>query len=64
MFINMNGNAWLGYNGWAAGGFDTTYVLSETPTAGNGTANGTFMDQPIVKQCLVGTRMGTEITRR
>ena len=38
----------LGYVGWAAGNFATTYVLSETPTE-NGT---TWTDQPLVTMCM------------
>ena len=34
----------------AAGMFDTSYVLSETPTL-SGT---TYTDQPLVKQCIAG----------
>ena len=38
----------LGYTGWAAGSFETPYVLSETPTK-NG---GSWIDQLLVKACM------------
>jgi len=61
MFINANTNAYLGYTGWAAGGFSaTTYELAETPLG----SAGNFTDQPIVKQCIVGTRTGTGIASK
>ena len=65
MFINANSDAYLGYNGWGAGGFSpTSYNLTETPMtteSGNGT---TFTDQPIVSQCIVGTRTGDGIASK
>jgi len=45
-YLNQNPDVYLGWTGWAAGSFDTSYVLSETP-------NGTT-DQPIVAQCIAG----------
>ncbi len=58
MFINANTDAYIGYTGWAAGGFSTTdYNLTETPLGGV----GNWTDQPIVEQCIVGTRAGTGI---
>ncbi|KAF4635708.1 hypothetical protein G7Y89_g2393 [Cudoniella acicularis] len=52
-FINANSDVYLGYAGWAAGGFSATdYNLTETPFG----SNGTFTDQQIVKQCIVGMR--------
>ncbi|EPQ53588.1 glycoside hydrolase [Gloeophyllum trabeum ATCC 11539] len=41
-------DVFLGYVGWAAGNFDTGYVLSETPTD-NG---GTWTDTETVSSCL------------
>lgn len=53
--MNTNSDVYLGYAGWGAGGFSATdYNLTETPF----TANGTFTDQKIVSQCIVGTRSG------
>ena len=48
--LNKYGDVFLGWVGWAAGNFDTTYVLSETPTY----SGGVWTDQPLVKQCIVG----------
>ncbi|TVY82602.1 Endoglucanase EG-II, partial [Lachnellula suecica] len=54
-FINANPDAYMGYVGWAAGGFSATdYNLTMTPTG----SSGSFVDQQIVKQCIVGTRSG------
>ncbi|KUJ21508.1 glycoside hydrolase family 5 protein [Mollisia scopiformis] len=60
-FINANTDAYMGYVGWAAGGFSpTNYNLTMTPIG----SAGNFTDQPIVKQCLVGTRMGGGIASK
>ena len=65
MFINSNSDAFLGYAGWAAGSFSpTTYNLTLTPfetMSGNKTM---FTDQPILAQCIVGTRTGGGIASR
>ena len=45
-YLNANSDVFLGWVGWAAGGFDTTYVLTETP-------NGNT-DQLIVSSCIAG----------
>ncbi|KAE9376550.1 glycoside hydrolase family 5 protein [Stipitochalara longipes BDJ] len=47
-FLNQNSNVFLGYVGWAAGSFATTYVLSLTPTD----SNGVWTDQPLLTECL------------
>jgi endoglucanase len=49
--LNANSDVYLGWFGWAAGNFDSTYVLSETPTK-NG--DGSFTDVPLVTQCVAG----------
>lgn len=47
-FMNKNSDVYLGYIGWAAGGFDaTSYVLSLTPNPSNG-----LTDQPLMTQCF------------
>ncbi len=57
-FINANPDTYLGYVGWAAGGFSPVdYNLTMTPIG----SAGNFTDQPIVAQCLVGTRNGLGI---
>lgn len=52
--LNDYGDVFLGWVGWAAGRFDTTYVLTETPVQ-NG---NTWTDQPLVEQCIVGQFKG------
>jgi len=48
--LNTYSYVFLGGGGWAAGNFDTSYVLTETPTL----SGSTWTDQPLVKQCIVG----------
>jgi len=47
-YLNENSDVFLGYIGWAAGNFLTTYVLSETPTD----TNGVWTDTPLVSACI------------
>ncbi|KAL0932105.1 glycoside hydrolase family 5 protein [Colletotrichum truncatum] len=50
-FINQNSDVFIGLVGWAAGSFDTNYVLSLTPKkSGNG-----YTDNELMKQCVLGT---------
>ncbi|KAE9368732.1 glycoside hydrolase family 5 protein [Stipitochalara longipes BDJ] len=48
-FLNTNSDVYLGYIGWAAGSFDPSYALAETPTDNN----GVWTDTQIVTRCLV-----------
>ncbi|KAK5195584.1 hypothetical protein LTR99_002110 [Exophiala xenobiotica] len=48
-FLADNTDVFLGYTTWAAGGFDASYELTETPTL-NG--NGTWTDTSIVQACV------------
>lgn len=48
--MNNYSDVYLGWVGWAAGKFDTSYELTETPTL----SGSTWTDQPLVKQCVVG----------
>ncbi|KAK0907534.1 Endoglucanase EG-II [Friedmanniomyces endolithicus] len=48
--LNANSDVFLGWVGWAAGAFDTSYVLSETPTL----SGSTYTDVPLVTQCIAG----------
>lgn len=48
--LNTYSDVFLGWTGWAAGSFDTSYVLSLTPT-NNG---GSWTDQPLLTQCFAG----------
>jgi len=52
-FLNDNPDVFLGYIGWAAGSFDQTYVLGETPVKGS---DGKYVDNELTAQCIVGTR--------
>ncbi|KAG8934241.1 Endoglucanase EG-II [Tulasnella sp. 418] len=47
-FLKANSDVYLGYTGWSAGSFDSTYVLSEVPT----NAGGTWTDTLLVSSCL------------
>lgn len=47
-YLNKNSDVYLGYLGWAAGGFDQTYALTETPKV-SGT---TYTDNEIVAKVL------------
>jgi len=44
-YINNHSGQFLGYTGWSAGSFDTSYVLSLTPTY----SNGKWTDVPLMK---------------
>ena len=48
--MNKNSDVYLGWTGWAAGSFATSYGLSLTPTE---TASG-WTDVPLLKQCFAG----------
>lgn len=52
--LNKYSDVFFGWMGWAAGSFDTSYTLSETPTE----SGGVWTDQPLVKQCIVGQFKG------
>ncbi|KIM99752.1 glycoside hydrolase family 5 protein [Oidiodendron maius Zn] len=49
-WMNYNADVYLGWIGWAAGSFATSYALSETPTY----ANGVWTDTGIVTNCVAG----------
>jgi len=48
-FLNENSDVYFGYVGWAAGSFDNTYVLDETPVQN---ANGSWTDTLLVSSCI------------
>lgn len=48
--IMANSDVYLGWTGWAAGAFSTSYVLSETPFG----SAGSYTDQEIVTKCIAG----------
>ena len=48
--LNLYSGVYLGWTGWSAGMFDTSYQLSETPFL----SGSTYTDQQLVKQCIAG----------
>ena len=50
-FINDNSDVLVGLVGWAAGSFDTSYLLSLTPRK----EGDRLVDNTLTSQCLVGT---------
>lgn len=53
-YLNQNADVYIGYTGWAAGGFASTYELNETPTQ----QGGGWQDTALVKSCIVGAWKG------
>ncbi|EXJ83765.1 hypothetical protein A1O1_07392 [Capronia coronata CBS 617.96] len=53
-FLNSNADVFLGYTTWAAGGFDSSYELTETPTLSGNTWSDTLLVQSCVAQCFNG----------
>ncbi|CAK7211567.1 hypothetical protein SBRCBS47491_001168 [Sporothrix bragantina] len=49
-YLNANDDVFIGYVGWAAGQFDSTYVLSLTPTL---QSDGTYKDNQLFSQCVL-----------
>ncbi|KAJ9628844.1 Endoglucanase EG-II [Taxawa tesnikishii (nom. ined.)] len=54
LYLMSNSDVFLGWTGWGAGMFDTSYVLSETPSG----SVGAYTDQPLVKKCIAGVFNG------
>lgn len=48
-FLNQNSDVFSGYVGWSAGGFDSTYALSLTPT---GTTADSMVDTTLMTSCF------------
>ncbi len=44
----IHSDVFLGWTGWAAGSFATSYTLSEVPTG----SSGNYQDQLLVASCL------------
>ena len=49
-YINENDDVFIGYVAWAAGQFDTSYVLSLTPTL---QPDGSYTDNELFSQCVL-----------
>jgi len=47
-YLNENSDVYLGYVGWGAGSFDSSYVLTETPTG----SGSNWQDTSLVKACI------------
>ncbi|KAI1452046.1 glycoside hydrolase family 5 protein [Annulohypoxylon moriforme] len=56
--INQNSDVFIGLVGWAAGNFDTSYLLSLTPSK----QNGGLVDNQQMSQCLLGTWVTSNTT--
>ncbi|KAF3763847.1 family 5 glycoside hydrolase [Cryphonectria parasitica EP155] len=48
-YLNENSDVYLGYVGWAAGAFDSTYALTLTPT---GTTAADMVDTALMSACI------------
>lgn len=48
-YLNENSDVFLGYVGWSAGAFDSTYALTLTPT---GTTAGSMTDTSLMSSCF------------
>ncbi|CAK7271206.1 hypothetical protein SEPCBS119000_004482 [Sporothrix epigloea] len=57
-YINANGDVFIGLVAWAAGQFDTSYVLSLTPTL---EPNGSYTDNQLFSQCVLGPYLGSDV---
>lgn len=53
-YISENTDVFVGFVGWAAGSFDSTYVLSLTPTG----SPGDYTDNKLMKQCILDVFSG------
>ncbi|KAI0841484.1 glycoside hydrolase family 5 protein [Hypoxylon sp. FL0890] len=49
--INKNADVFVGLVGWGAGSFDTSYIMSLTPSQ----QNGRLVDNQLMTQCLLST---------
>lgn len=48
-FINQNADVFMGFVGWGAGSFATSYILSLTPS----NQNNQLVDNQIMQQCMI-----------
>jgi endoglucanase len=48
IFDSANSDVYIGYTGWSAGEFDSTYILTEGPAYNN----GAWTDTLTVKSCI------------
>ncbi|KAJ4397459.1 hypothetical protein N0V93_001687 [Gnomoniopsis smithogilvyi] len=57
-FINQNADVFMGFVGWGAGSFDTSYILSLTPSK----QNNQLVDNQIMQQCMIDVWANTVST--
>lgn len=57
-FINQNSDVLVGFVGWAAGSFSTSYVMSLTPTK----QNGKYVDNTVMTQCIMAPWLNSNDT--
>lgn len=57
-FINQNADVFMGFVGWGAGSFATSYILSLTPS----NQNNQLVDNQIMQQCLIDVWANTTTT--
>ncbi|ATY62125.1 glycoside hydrolase family GH5 [Cordyceps militaris] len=53
-FIAQNTDVFVGFVGWSAGSFDSTYVMSLTPTG----SAGDYTDNKLMQQCILDVFQG------
>ncbi|POS78751.1 cellulase [Diaporthe helianthi] len=54
-FINQNSDVFMGLVGWGAGSFDTSYILSLTPSK----QNNQLVDNQLMQQCMIAKWVAT-----
>ncbi|TQS33915.1 hypothetical protein Golomagni_05725 [Golovinomyces magnicellulatus] len=54
-YLADNTDVFIGFIGWAAGGFDTTYMLTLTPTHNS---DGSWTDNKLMKECILKPFLG------
>ncbi|KAL1864617.1 hypothetical protein Daus18300_007634 [Diaporthe australafricana] len=54
-FINQNSDVFVGLVGWGAGSFDTSYILSLTPSK----QNNQLVDNQLMQQCVIDKWVAT-----
>ncbi|KAL2285260.1 hypothetical protein FJTKL_08220 [Diaporthe vaccinii] len=54
-FINQNSDVFMGLVGWGAGSFDTSYILSLTPSK----QNNQLVDNQLMQQCVIAKWVAT-----
>lgn len=58
VFINQNADVYVGFVGWGAGSFSSSYVLSLTPTK----QGNSYVDNTVMQQCVIDPWVNTTTT--